>query len=426
MPGSAASLRRNTVLLMLSNIGGAALSFALSALIGRALGEAGLGIYAVSAAWIFPLALIADFGISTLMTRDLSASPEDCERYLRASALARGGFGGLLMISLIVLAPWLSRDPAVVEGIRISAPLILILPFYSSFTAVFKAHNAMRLIPWLNIGMLLSQVILTTLAFALGGGVRAAIIINVATSLGQLIAAYLAYRARFAERGPAEPLSPLVRRLIQRSWKFAVAGLLAAMQIRLSTILLEQLTNAGEVGYFSAGSRFMEAARLIPNAYFGALFPALSAVAADPQAMQRVFGNAFRLLILFGIACALGAWLAAPVIIPLVFGDGFTASVPVLQMLMIALGFSVVRGLRTLYWYAHGREGYVNVVNAVVIVAQIALSLVLLPPLGALGAAIVLLMIEWAALLMLWREIPFTRWLRRIFPDALRPGGAQP
>lgn len=426
MPGSAASLRRNTVLLMLSNIGGAALSFALSALIGRALGEAGLGIYAVSAAWIFPLALIADFGISTLMTRDLSASPEDCERYLRASALARGGFGGLLMISLIVLAPWLSRDPAVVEGIRISAPLILILPFYSSFTAVFKAHNAMGLIPWLNIGMLLSQVILTTLAFALGGGVRAAIIINVATSLGQLIAAYLAYRARFAERGPAEPLRPLVRRLIQRSWKFAVAGLLAAMQIRLSTILLEQLTNAGEVGYFSAGSRFMEAARLIPNAYFGALFPALSAVAADPQAMQRVFGNAFRLLILFGIACALAAWLAAPVIIPLVFGDGFTASVPVLQMLMIALGFSVVRGLRTLYWYAHGREGYVNVVNAVVIVAQIALSLVLLPPLGALGAAIVLLMIEWAALLMLWREIPFTRWLRRIFPDALRPGGAQP
>ncbi|MDL1902180.1 hypothetical protein FBR02_15595, partial [Anaerolineae bacterium CFX9] len=299
MPGSAASLRRNTVLLMLSNIGGAALSFALSALIGRALGEAGLGIYAVSAAWIFPLALIADFGISTLMTRDLSASPEDCERYLRASALARGGFGGLLMISLIVLAPWLSRDPAVVEGIRISAPLILILPFYSSFTAVFKARNAMRLIPWLNIGMLLSQVILTTLAFALGGGVRAAIIINVATSLGQLIAAYLAYQARFAERSPAEPLSLLVRRLIQRSWKFAVAGLLAAMQIRLSTILLEQLTNAGEVGYFSAGSRFMEAARLIPNAYFGALFPALSAVAADPQAMQRVFGNAFRLLILF-------------------------------------------------------------------------------------------------------------------------------
>lgn len=421
MSRTAANLKRNTLLLMVSNIGGALLSFALSALIGRALGETGLGVYAVSAAWIFPLALIADFGISTLMTRDLAATPEDCERYLSASALARGLFGGLLVISLFLLAPALSTDPQVIEGIRISAPLIVILPFYSSFTAVFKARDGMALIPWLNIGMLTAQVVLTVIVFALGSGVRAAIVVNVITSLGQLIAAYLAYRARYAASfSLTEPLPPLVRMLIRRSWKFALAGLLAAMQIRLSTILLERLSSAGEVGYFSAGSRFVEAARLIPNAYFGALFPALSAVAADPSAMQRVFGGAVRSLALFSLICVISAWLAAPFVIPWVFGSAFSPAIPVLQVLMLALGFGVVRGLRTLYWYAHEREGYVNLVNGVVIVIQAALSLLLMPGLGALGAAIALVVVELVALLLLWREIPVSKWFRGLSRDSFR------
>ena len=65
-----------------------------------------------------------------------------------------------------------------------------------------------------------------------------------------------------------------------------------------------------------------------------------------------------------------------------------------LQILGWSLFFSLLRGARTLYLYALGHEGRVNRVNGLVIVLQIALSLLLIPQWGALGVAGIHVLIE--------------------------------
>jgi O-antigen/teichoic acid export membrane protein len=130
-----ARLPRNTLILLISNLGGALLSFLLFALIGRVLGTEGLGAYAAAMAWVFPLSLVVEFGLSTLMTRDLAANLGSAHAYLETVTLYRLLIGGAVMLLLIVLAPLISTDPLVVAGLRISAPLVIILPFFSSFTA---------------------------------------------------------------------------------------------------------------------------------------------------------------------------------------------------------------------------------------------------------------------------------------------------
>jgi O-antigen/teichoic acid export membrane protein len=98
-------LSRNTGILLVNNLAGAGLSFLLSALIGRVLGADGLGVYAAVAAWIFPLSLIVDFGLSMLMTRDLASLPENSTPMLRRVMLLRLLIGGGVMLTLIILAP---------------------------------------------------------------------------------------------------------------------------------------------------------------------------------------------------------------------------------------------------------------------------------------------------------------------------------
>ncbi|MBC8172002.1 MAG: oligosaccharide flippase family protein, partial [Anaerolineae bacterium] len=65
-------LASNTLTLLTGNAGSAMLSLLLSVLIGRALGKDGLGVYAAALAWVYPVALLADAGLSTLITRDLA------------------------------------------------------------------------------------------------------------------------------------------------------------------------------------------------------------------------------------------------------------------------------------------------------------------------------------------------------------------
>lgn len=405
-------LSRNTLTLLVSNLGGAPLSFILSALIGRALGTEGLGAYAVAMAWVLPLSLVVEFGLSTLMQRDLAADLSIVRTTLTSVVLSRLLIGGAVMLLLILAAPLISTDPNVTLGLRISAPMVIILPLFSTFSAVYKAYGAMWPVPWLNIGMLLAQVILTLIALAAGGGLAAVLSLNVATSAAQLAAAYVIYRWRFYDSSTvgaglksAPAFYPLPQ-LLRRAAPFALAALFAALQTRLSVILLEQLATTVQVGYFSAAARFVEAARMIPNAFFGALFPALAALAADRVLMRHTFRRGMLGLGAVGAATGIGFLLLAQPLITLTYGAAFDPAVPILQLLGWSLLFSNLRGARTLYLYALGHESRVNRINGVVIIMQAALSLLLIPAANALGVAVVHVLVEIVALALLWRGSP--------------------
>jgi O-antigen/teichoic acid export membrane protein len=398
-----ARLSRNMLTLLTSNVGSAALSFILSVLIGRVLGQDGLGVYAAVLAWVFPLSLMAEFGLGTLMTRDLAQSPDATEDYLHATTQARLWLGGGLTLALFLIAPVLSSDPAVVSGLRISAPIIVILPAFGAFTAIFRARQAMWPIPWLNLGMLVTQVILTALVFLQGGGITAALVVNTVTSLGQLFAAWLVWRWKFRDSERTQhSVSLHVISLLKRAWPFALAGVLAAVQTRVGTILLEMLTDTAQVGYYAAATRFVEAARMIPNALFGALFPALAALASQPTTMKWTFQRVMLGLGGFGFALGLMFTVLAQPILQLTYGAAFIPAATTLQVAMWSLLPGFLRAGRMLYWYAQGREQVTNIVIGVILVTQFALSVWLIPRAGAVGTAVVMLATEILALILLY------------------------
>jgi O-antigen/teichoic acid export membrane protein len=390
---TSARLRRNTVTLLVNNGGGALLSFALSVIIGRALGEGGLGMYAAALAWVYPLSLVAEFGLGTLITREVAQDRASAADWLRAAAAGRLLIGGALTIALLILAPLLTSTPT---GLQISAPLIVIVPFVGVFTAVFRAYHVMWPVTWLNLGMLLAQMLLTALVLILGGGVLAALIVNVVTSAGQLIAAWIIYRIRFAPLavGARHASPPPIALLLRRAAPFALAGVLAAVQLRVGVILLEVFTNPGEVGYYTAATRFIDAARMIPNALFGALLPVLSA--QSQRLTPIMIGLLLYSVIVFGLIV-----LFAPFIIRLTFGEAFLPAAPALMVSALALLPSLLRSARTLYWYARGREAFVNRVTLVSVLAQIALSLWLIPLMGAVGVAGAVVLSEGIAFILL-------------------------
>ncbi len=408
-------LSRNTLALLISNVGGAFLSFLLSVLIGRGLGREALGIYASAQAWVFPLALLAEFGLGTWMTREIAREPQQAEHHLRATMALRLALGFALTGVLFLAAPLIAADPRLIAGLQISAPFILILPFFGAFTAIFRAQQRMESIPLLNLGMLIAQVILTLGVVLVGGDVMAALVVNTLTSAGQLAAAWWVYRsAKWKVQSAkdkdtqtvddvkdgatsADPLSTFhlalsTSSLLRAAWPFALAGILAAIQTRSGTILLEQLTSSAQVGYYAAATRFVEAGRMIPNALFGALFPALTMLAQQPDQMRQSLRRMLLGLTLFGSSLGAITMLVAPLIIRLTYGDDFTPAIPVLQVTMWGLLPSLLRGGLTLYAYAIGREQITNSVMVLTIITQ----MILIPPLiGAYdvsGAALALLM----------------------------------
>lgn len=400
----------SSLILAFSSGGSAILSFLLSVLIGRATGHDGLGIYAAALAWVFPLNLITEFGLGTLITREVARAPEQAHAYLAATTKARLLIGGSLTLALWLFAPLLSDNTLLVEGIRVSAPMVIILPFFSSFTAIFRAHQRMQPIALLNIGMLIAQVSCTGVVFMSGGGVLLALIVNTLTSAGQLVAAWGIYHRKFYVSVAGEGLETLpysIHTLFKRARPFAIAAILAAIQIRLNILLIERFSGAGETGYYAAAAKFIEAGRLLPMAFFDALFPLLSSLATDSLKLTQTFRRVTLGLALYGVVFGTGITLLAGGVMPGLYGTVFTPAVLVLQLAGWSLLPLLLKQGRTLYWYARGHEQFVNRVTLTAIMLQGILGWWLLPAAGAVGAAVVSIVVESAAMVLLW--LPFAR-----------------
>jgi O-antigen/teichoic acid export membrane protein len=426
-------LSRSTGLLLLSNVGSAGLAFLLSVLIGRLLGERGLGVYSASLAWVYPVTLLADAGLNTLLTREAARSPELEPSLLKSSLQARWLIAGGLALAVFALAPLLSADADVVPGIQLSAPLIFLLPTFGLYTAIFRARQIVWPIPILNLGMLFAQVGLTALVLGRGGSVVNVFVVNTLTSAGQVPVAWWIYRARFRKekikhRATEKDLTQSGKdaksqsqfRLKAGRWKlvadrwsliailrqaypFAVAGLLVALQARLAILLLERGSSVEAVGQLAAASRLTEAGRMLPNALFGALLPMLARLVAQPTDFQRLLQGVYRGVLMYGLVIAIVFSLGANVILQMTYGTSFERGTLALQLAGLALVPGLIRAVQTLAAYAHGQEAHVNRVLLLGLIVQAAVAVWLIPAQGAAGAAASGVVSEIVMVTVLWR-----------------------
>ncbi len=395
-------LRRNALVLLINNLGNAALAFCISILVGRGLGAAGFGQYTFVMAWVGPFVMLADFGMGSLITRDVARDRS------MAGAMIHTANRAIPLISVpVLLGSWLlaatsNAAPIVILALLIASLLVILDPWYGLYTALFRAFERMEPILILNIGGFAAQFLMTLAALQLGAGLVGTLIALIAVNIAQLAAIWLWWGRLATDRPSVGPLPIAVGVFVRRASPFALAAVLAALASRLNVYLLERFADDAAVGLYGAASRIVEAGRLVPNAFFGALFPALTALAVDPEGMRSLYRRSLLSFGLIGAAIALGAVLLGGWFIRLAFGAGFEGAAPVVAVLSWSLVPSVLRGVVSLYLYGRGREALVNRMTVLAILLQAIIGAPLVIVYGAVGAAFTSIAVESAAALGLW------------------------
>ncbi|MCI0713960.1 MAG: oligosaccharide flippase family protein [Chloroflexi bacterium] len=385
-------LSYNSLILIFSNTGTALLAFVLTLIIARGLGDVALGQYAGVMAWVLPLTLLVDFGISTLITRDVAQYPARAQAYLDTAYPIRLALG-LAIIGLVTLAaPLMTNEP---DGLRFAIWLVLIDSLFANYTAVFRALDHMLPILYLNIFLLAMQVGGALLVVWQGWGIVTLFGFIVGADAIQLAKTWLVWR----EIRPGSDEAPTSISLewpvlLKQGQAFMVAGVLATLQLRGVVILLEQLESAQVVGWYAAASRLIEAMRMIPGAMFGAIFPTLSALIDHPAQLRRIFRYSLSVLVLYGGVMLTGVLTAGQQVIELLFGNEFSPAGGVFNILAVAFWVGLIRGLLTLWFYALHQERLVNWITALTLVVQFSVGFWLIQSMGIDGAGWVLLVGE--------------------------------
>ena len=217
--------------------------------------------------------------------------------------------------------------------------------------------------------------------------------------------------------------------LVRESLVYAVAIAVNVAYFRIAIVIVSLLATELELGYFSASFRILEVLLPIPALAVGAVFPILARAARDDlhrlaYASQRVFDVA----VIGGAAIVLVLEVGAPLIMQILTGESAEPAVSALRIqapallatfIAVACGF-VLLSLR--------RHRDLLVANLAPLALSIGLTLALVPPLGADGAALATTAAEWSlalvSIVLLARAIDEFHLSLRIAGPVLVAGGA--
>jgi O-antigen/teichoic acid export membrane protein len=155
---------------------------------------------------------------------------------------------------------------------------------------------------------------------------------------------------------------------------------------RIDQLLMAYLTTQAALGVYAVAVNVSEALQYIPGAIAMAFAPAVAATAAGDRRDRSL--RTFRGALLVTLVTIPPAMVVGAVLLPVVFGEAFRASiVPFLVLAPGAIGFLVMRVFSSALMGA-ALPGRSSVPAIAALATGVALDLLLVPPYEATGAAV--------------------------------------
>jgi O-antigen/teichoic acid export membrane protein len=197
-----------------------------------------------------------------------------------------------------------------------------------------------------------------------------------------LLAAFLARRAYHGDEAGAP--QPPARTVLRTAAPLAVNGGLALLSLRLELLAVYFVRGAAEAGLFGAALKVVESLNGIPSAVAAGAMPSLTREAL--QSLRAVRERVAGMMALLAVPGAAGLLLSAAGVVALL-GAGYDGAAAPLRVLALALVPLFMNTVLLHALIAAGHAGTLPRLTAVRVGLAAVLAALLVPPLGAAGAA---------------------------------------
>lgn len=357
--------------------------------VARYLGPEQFGSLSYAAAFVGLFGVLATLGLDAFVVRELVSDPESREEVLGTAILLKlmGGTVGLLAM----LAAIQAMRPGDAATLLLVAVLGTGLLFQSldALDFFFQAHYRAKLTVTAR-NAAFAAMALTRLGLI---AVKAPLWAFAAANLAELalgaVGLAIAYRFSGHRLGTLRFSSRRARELLRDSWPVILSGMAITVYMRIDQLMLGQMLGAKELGLYTAAVRLSEVWYFIPMAIVSSVFPAIvAAKAAEGDGYRR------RLEALFQLMAGLGYLVAVPMtflsgwLVQLLFHDAYAAAGPILAVHIWAGVFVFLGVARGSWAISENMSRFALVATLLGAVCNVLINLLLIPRMGAMGAAI--------------------------------------
>lgn len=385
---------RNTGVRALGEIVGKLASLALFAVLARRVGAAHFGVYVFALAWGEVAATPVGLGIDRYLLRRIARDRTSLDDFfMNAMALKLGRAAAVMALTVAAVLALGYRHEKALTVCLVTAG-VLVETLSRSHVSTFNAFERSELVAATVVAQRFAAAALGLALLLAGYGVVAVSLAFLAGSLVRLaLASHLLVR-RIAMPALALPRAPR-RELRSRSLAYTTQDVFGLVIARADVLLLAALASSATVGVYGAAYRLLDATSFIGVALGGAFVAMYTYLDRDSSpTIHGIFERSIKLCLLALVPIGVAFAVLAEPLARALFGPALAAAGAPLRLLagvvVLAGTFALTSNLIT------SRRDPRELLRLVVVAAAVnlGLNLVLIPRLGARGAAVAMLASE--------------------------------
>ncbi|HRY82529.1 MAG TPA: flippase [Candidatus Moranbacteria bacterium] len=357
-------------------------------LITRYLGQAGFGNYATVLAFLSFFTAIADLGLYSTVTREISRPGADEEKIVGNIFTLRMIISLVVLILSPVVVFFFPYPTEVKEAIIIVALSFLFSSSYQVLNGIFQKNLAMDRVAVAELLGKIVQVLFIFFAIKFKLNflwIISSLLLNMALSFFLVYfwsKKYISFSFKF----------DIVywKKFVKESYPLGIAAIISFIYFKIDTILLSVLKTSAEVGIYNVAYKVIENISFFPAMIAGLVFPIMAKnIFSDKKSFQNISDKTFKVFWIFVIPLIIGTMFLSGGIVELIGGKGFFASSVVLRILIFSLGCIFFGNFFNVILISGNKQKKLMTIMAIAAIFNVSANLIFIPRYSYLAAAII-------------------------------------
>ncbi len=373
------------------------------AIVARYFGPEKFGQFNYALAFVSLFTAISTLGLETLTVKSLIDKKYEEGTILCTSLILRLIGGGILTLLASIIIRVIEPHNETIHFLVLIMSMTMVLKAFDVIEYWIQAHQKAKIS---SIIRMCTYVLISTFKIILvireGTIIQYAIIYSIdAAIIGfALIISYIKFReVNFTWKFNFQ----YTINILSQSWYLILSGLMITLYMRIDQVMLGSISTSKEVGIYSAAVRIAEMWYFVPMAIITSFKPVIMSNKNMGKekyliSIQLLYSIVAYLGILFGLLTV----MFSNTIVSILYGSEFKEAASILTLSVWAGTFAMLGSARSIWLLNEGLQKYTLVYTVVGLLINVTLNVILIPKMGAYGAAIGTLVAQVTNILVLF------------------------
>lgn len=361
----------------------------VGALTARYLGPSNFGLISYAAAYTAFFATACSLGTNNLLVKEYIDNPLQEGQIIGTAIAMRLGACVLAMLLIVCLSFVIDAgEQTTILIVAIYSASLLFQQPVEVFSSLFQSRLESKVTA---IATLIAYTVATLYKVYLLVAQKSVVFFTVVASLDYLcLGALLAFWYKKNNGKPLAYSFDYGKKLLSKSYHLILSGMMFAIYSQVDKLMLKQLINETQVGYYSTAYSLCTVWTFVLSAIITSFYPTIMESSNEGDETSFKFKNKQLYAIIFYVSSFVSVMLTffATPVVRIMYGEFYAPSAPLVRIITWYTSFSFLGTARAAWTVAKNLQKHLYKINLASACANVFLNLTMIPTMGAQGAAL--------------------------------------